>query len=129
MRRGVLLGALGVQPAVDDDLYLSALLQARVVVVHLLNEPLVVADDVDVADGNLHLVEHDALEVELAYLPLQRLLAPDKILVDAVGDARQRHLGRLEFHFTAESRVKTVEEETGVVVRLQHDAFAQHFVV
>ena len=118
-RRRMVVDALGMEPAVLDGCNLAALLQARVLVVYLLDQLAVAADDMDLGDGDAHVVEHDALEVELLDLPLQRLLAPHVVFVVAVEHAHQRHLGRLELHAAVAHRVAVHEVEGGVVAGLE----------
>ena len=112
------------EPTVLNGSNLAALLQARVLVVYLLYQLPVAADDMDFGDGDAHVVEHDALEVEFLDLPLQRLLAPYIVFVVAVEHAHQRHLGCLELHAAVAHRVAVHEIEGGVVAGLEDGTLA-----
>ena len=94
-RQRAVLDALGMYPAVVYLLHHAALLQARIVVVNLVNEFLVTSDDVDFADGNVDAAQHQALDVEFLDFPLQRSLAPDEVLVVAHDKTHQCRFGRL----------------------------------
>ena len=78
----------------------------------------------DFGDGDAHVVEHDALEVEFLDFPLQRLLAPHVVFVVTIEHAQQRHLGCLELHAAVAHRVAVHEVEGGVVAGLEDGTLA-----
>ena len=123
-RRGVVVDPLGMEPAVLNSSNLAPLLQARVLVVDLLDQLTVVADDMDFGDGDAHVVEHDALKVKFLDFPLQRLLAPHVVFVITVKHAHQRHFGRLELHAAVAHRVAVHKVESGVVAWLEDGPIA-----
>ena len=112
------------EPTVLNDGNLAALLQARVLVVYLLDQLPVAADDMDFGDGDAHVVEHDALEVEFLDFPLQRLLAPHVVFVVTIEHTHQRHLGCLELYAVVAHRVAVHEIEGGVVSGLEGGTLA-----
>ena len=123
-RRRMVVDALGMEPAVLNGSNLATLLQARVLVVYLLNQLPVVSNDMNLGDGNAHVVEHDALEVEFLDFPLQRLLTPHIVFVIAVEHTQQRHLGCLELHAAVAHRVAVHEVESGEVTGLEDSPLA-----
>ena len=110
-----LLNALGMEPTVLDDGNLTALLQTGVLVIDLFYQLAVCTDDVDLGDGNAHIVEVDAFKVQFLDLPFQGFLAPDIVFVVAVEQTHQSHLRGLELHECGAGGV-SVEEVTGGVV-------------
>ena len=119
---------LGMEPVVLNGSNLSSLLQTRVLVVYLLDQLPVAADDMDFRDGDAHVVEHDALEVEFLDLPLQWLLAPHVVFVVTIEHAHQRHLRRLELHAAVAHRVAVHEVEGGVVAGLEDGTIALQLI-
>nr|WP_254795153.1 hypothetical protein [Xylanibacter ruminicola] len=107
------------EPAILNGSNLAPLLQARVLVVYLFNQLPVAANDMDLGDGDAHVVKRDALEVEFLDFPLQRLLAPHVVFVVAVEHAQKCHLGRLELHTAVAHRIAVHEVEGRVIAGLE----------
>ena len=84
---GLFLDAFGVEPTILDDGNLTTLFQSGVVVVNLFDERTVAPHDVYLGDGDAHIVEGDALDVQFLDFPLQRFLAPDVVFIVAVEHA------------------------------------------
>ena len=83
----LLLDAFGVEPAILDGGDLTTLLQARILVVDLLDKLAVTTYDMYLRDGDTDIVEYDTLQVEFLDFPLQGLLAPHVVFVVAVEQA------------------------------------------
>ena len=69
----------------------------------------------DLGDGNTHVVERDAFQVEFLDLPFQRFLAPDVVFVVTVDQSQQGHLRCLELHLRVVNGV-AIHEVIGRVV-------------
>ena len=105
---------------VVDTLYLTALLESGEMVVDLINQFVVSADDMHLTDRNVGIAKHQLVEVHLSDFPFQRFLTPHKILMIAGDDTREGYPGRLKFNLTGTERVALDEIFHRIVAGFEH---------
>ena len=91
-------------------------------VVDFFYQLTVTAYEMDFRDGDAHVVERDAFQVEFLDFPFQRLLTPNIVFVVAVDQSHQGHLRRLELQFRVVDAVAIHEVISRVVTRFEHGA-------
>ena len=119
---------LRMDPAILNRGNYTLLLQTGVLVVDLRHEFLVAAEDAVVGDGDACIDKGDALQVQFFDLPFQRLFSPDKVLVVAVEDTHQCHLGCLELDASGVDAVPLHQIDGSELTGFEDGALAlQHF--
>ena len=91
------MGALRMEPLVAQQVQFAILLQAGILVVDGVNQCPVVAAEVYFGYGQVQVADEQILQVQLLYLPLQLLLAPQEVVVLAAGNTGDGLHGRMAF--------------------------------